>query len=97
MQRPSDLLGGRFNPISSQIEPRKNQRGFSGLGNAESGFGLSAGFAGIAASVTIFREGCEGRGARRIDRCGMMEFGLGFGGESVGQKFFAEFDVKARV
>src|SRR5713226_2149553 len=26
-----------------------------------------------------------------------MEFGLGFGGESVGQKFFAEFDVKARV
>src|SRR5467141_3928662 len=26
-----------------------------------------------------------------------MEFGLGFGGESVGQEFFAEFDVKARV
>ena len=32
-----------------------------------------------------------------IDRGGVMEFGLGFGGESVGQKFFAEFDVKARV
>src|SRR5437660_1841498 len=26
-----------------------------------------------------------------------MEFGLGFGGESVGQEFFAEFDMKARV
>src|SRR6266478_1506245 len=26
-----------------------------------------------------------------------MEFGLGFGGESVGQEFFAEFDVKTRV
>jgi len=28
---------------------------------------------------------------------GVTEFGLGFGGESVCQEFFAEFDVKARV
>ena len=26
-----------------------------------------------------------------------MEFGFGFGGESMGQKFFAEFEVKARM
>src|SRR4029077_4007472 len=55
------------------------------------------GFAGVAASVVVVREGCERRGARRIYCGGVMEFGLGFGGESVGQKLFAEFDVKARV
>ena len=32
-----------------------------------------------------------------IDGCGVAEFGFGFGGESVGQEFLAEFDVKARM
>src|SRR6266852_1966007 len=97
LQRPINVLGGRFHSIFSQIEPRKNQIGLGRLANAKSGFGLGASFASVAASVVVVRKGCERRGARWIDRSGVMEFGLGFSGESVGQEFFAEFDVKARV
>ena len=39
----------------------------------------------------------SGAGLDGIDRGGVAEFGLRFGGESVGQEFFAEFDVIARV
>ena len=49
--------------FSLQIEPRKNQIGLGRLANAEGGFGLGAGFAGVAASVVIFGEGGERRGA----------------------------------
>jgi len=58
LQRPVDVLGGCFHSIFSQIEPRKNQIGLGGLANAESGFGLGAGFAGVAAGVVIIRKGC---------------------------------------
>jgi len=89
LQRPVDVLGGCSHSIFSQIEACKNQIGLGRLANAESGFGLGASFTGVAARVVviIIRKGCgecgERRGARGIDRSGVMEFGLGFGRESV--------------
>jgi len=65
--------------------------------NAKRGFGFGAGLARIAVSVVIFGERGMRRGARRIDRRGMAKFGFGFGGESVGHKFFAELEVITRM
>jgi len=82
LQRPIDVLGGCLHSIFSQIEARENQVGLSRLANTESGFGLGAGFAGIAASVVVFvlsqrcGKGGEGRGARGIDRGGVPEFSM---------------------
>jgi len=41
--------------IFSQIELRKNQIRIGGLANAESGFGLGAGFAEVAAGIEVAR------------------------------------------
>lgn len=58
----TDVSACRFRPVFSQIEASKNQVSFGGFADAQSGLGLHAGFARVAASFVIFGEGSEGRG-----------------------------------